>query len=432
MAVDVLYLVFGEMGVVDMWGEGPRPPKLFVILILRLLSDGSRRLWRELRVISQRRPCQVSFACITAIAAFILWGGSASASGPLRPFKHGFWQGGAFTDDLTGVFTHCSAGVGYSSGLGFFVLASRDNRWWLGFAAPQWSLPGDRRVSVQLRFDNGVPLKLLSTISQGKLIVIKLPDGPHQISSLRHASKLNAVIEGRTLAFNLTEVSAVMDQLTSCVQTSIALGVHGAPAATGSASSGVSNTGTASFNATRSSEPSAPTAPPTTDRAASSSSPAPITALTEPEAHHSPSPQPAATPMTRGSPGPSESTVWPWISVVVVGALMGVLGQAICALLGLKKAGDAASLHGIFLERIEFTRLTISLFIGAVAGMIAAIAITPGSPMSREALLSLAAAGYAGADFVEGLMARYLQSPLGSRAPMAASVEPIVAMGERS
>ena len=109
-----------------------------------------------------------------------------------------------------------------------------------------------------------------------------------------------------------------------------------------------------------------------------------------------------------------------WIWIVALGALMGAVGQGIRVIVGLKKTGDeAAALGHKFSDRIEPARLSISLLIGAVAGVIAAIvSLSPGVPIGRETLLALAAAGYSGADFVEGFVSRYL--PSGRAQPPAA------------
>ena len=69
------------------------------------------------------------FAAV-AVAASVLWGATAGAGGPLHPFKHGFWSGGAYIDDRTGNFTHCSAGVAYDSGINLFVLVVGQYHWW--------------------------------------------------------------------------------------------------------------------------------------------------------------------------------------------------------------------------------------------------------------------------------------------------------------
>ena len=49
-------------------------------------------------------------AALAATALFLLCS-AARAAGPYRPFQIGLWLGGAYTDDRTGSFSHCSAGV---------------------------------------------------------------------------------------------------------------------------------------------------------------------------------------------------------------------------------------------------------------------------------------------------------------------------------
>ena len=94
----------------------------------------------------------MSFARMAAVvvSGSVLCCTAASAGGPLRPFKHGYWSGGAYVDDRTGAFTHCSAGVAYDSGINLFVLLTVGYRWWLGLINPNGSLrpiPGRRSSS---------------------------------------------------------------------------------------------------------------------------------------------------------------------------------------------------------------------------------------------------------------------------------------------
>jgi hypothetical protein len=109
-----------------------------------------------------------------------------------------------------------------------------------------------------------------------------------------------------------------------------------------------------------------------------------------------------------------------WLSIISLGGVMGFLGQAIRVIIGLKKTKDhAAALQQAFSEMFELSTLLISLLIGAVAGALAAVAtLKPDAAISSETLLGLAAAGYSGADFIEGFVSRYL--PSGATAPGAA------------
>jgi hypothetical protein len=118
----------------------------------------------------------------------------------------------------------------------------------------------------------------------------------------------------------------------------------------------------------------------------------------------------------------------PWISIIALGALMGFLGQAIRVIVGLKKTKDqAAALQQAFTEMFEPSTLLISLLIGVVAGVLAALmTLKPEAAISPETLLGLAAAGYSGADFIEGFVSRYLPSgAVQAAAPQLATTTPL-------
>ena len=98
-----------------------------------------------------------------------------------------------------------------------------------------------------------------------------------------------------------------------------------------------------------------------------------------------------------------------WLGILAVGIILGALGQGARTIVGFKKLSDytdgadsSASFDGI--------RLLISFGIGGVAGGFAAMMMfTPtadGAGASVQQLLGIAAAGYAGTDFIEGFITR--------------------------
>jgi hypothetical protein len=82
----------------------------------------------------------------TAVASLLcamLVGSSADARGPYGSISIGNWQGGAYTNDQTGAFSHCAAGARYASGIYFLVTIDGNGGWGLGFMHEQWTLtPG--------------------------------------------------------------------------------------------------------------------------------------------------------------------------------------------------------------------------------------------------------------------------------------------------
>ena len=109
-----------------------------------------------------------------------------------------------------------------------------------------------------------------------------------------------------------------------------------------------------------------------------------------------------------------------WILALVLGGILGMIGQGIRVVVGLKKVHDqAAAAQKAFGEIFQGSVLGISLLIGFLAGALAMIGIaenlTEAKP-SKELILTLIAAGYAGTDFIEGFTRKYL--PVSSRRPI--------------
>jgi hypothetical protein len=96
------------------------------------------------------------------------------------------------------------------------------------------------------------------------------------------------------------------------------------------------------------------------------------------------------------------------ILYIVLGIILGAVGQGARAVIGVKKAADeaAAKCQTRIDEWFDMKRLIFSLIVGAIAGCLAAILLIE-TPVNKELLLGLVAAGYAGADFIEGLMSKY-------------------------
>lgn len=103
-----------------------------------------------------------------------------------------------------------------------------------------------------------------------------------------------------------------------------------------------------------------------------------------------------------------------WIEVLFLGGLAGAVGQGARAVIGLKKASDAAVAEGKELADVfQAYRLVVSLIIGFIAGALAGtLILTDGTSVSLETVFGLAAAGYAGSDFVEGIIGRVSGSPV--------------------
>jgi hypothetical protein len=100
-------------------------------------------------------------------------------------------------------------------------------------------------------------------------------------------------------------------------------------------------------------------------------------------------------------------TVADTINEILLGGLLGMLGQGIRIAVGLKKLNSS---NPTDLDNSEFSsnRLLISIFIGFAAGAISLLLKgAPTKPDDKDFILTIMAAGYSGADFIEGVFKTY-------------------------
>jgi uncharacterized membrane protein YeaQ/YmgE (transglycosylase-associated protein family) len=91
--------------------------------------------------------------------------------------------------------------------------------------------------------------------------------------------------------------------------------------------------------------------------------------------------------------------------LATLGFIYGAAGQVLRLVVGLKKL-QAQKDHsqGTIWDVINVKRLVISIIIGGVAGVLAALAINKNFELSTEQAFGIVSAGYAGADFLEGFI----------------------------
>lgn len=188
-------------------------------------SNGGRCLLRFDAAIRKKKASLMSLARLAAISAVaaLLPDGTATAAGPLRPFQVGLWSGGAYTDDRSGEFSHCSAGVAYDSGIDMFIVSTEAHGWWLGFTNPQWSLTPGASIPAKLGFDGRSAPEALAKVANGQLLLVPMPEDSRLIATFRRSSQLAVTALELSFSLSLGGTSAVMAELTNCVRTAVAL-----------------------------------------------------------------------------------------------------------------------------------------------------------------------------------------------------------------
>lgn len=99
-----------------------------------------------------------------------------------------------------------------------------------------------------------------------------------------------------------------------------------------------------------------------------------------------------------------------YLPLIAMGGILGLLGQSIRVLIGLRKTVQiAAAKESTLSKEIDFRRLLIGLFMGVVIGCLSLLLIqqAPDEPLIGNNIVAIIAIGYAGTDATEGLFNIY-------------------------
>jgi hypothetical protein len=130
----------------------------------------------------------------------------------------GNWEGGAYTNDETGAFTHCAAMASYKSGIFFLVSVNTVGSWTLGFTHPTWQLVKGEAVPIGLTFDNRSQFNLHGTVLGTSTVVVPMPIDSELIRRFRKARIMSAVAKGQLFQFKLESTADLLPALVSCVK----------------------------------------------------------------------------------------------------------------------------------------------------------------------------------------------------------------------
>jgi hypothetical protein len=95
------------------------------------------------------------------------------------------------------------------------------------------------------------------------------------------------------------------------------------------------------------------------------------------------------------------------ILVILIGGILGAVGQGIRVIVGLKKVYDKSLQKGVpFSENFNGASLMFSLLIGFIAGVLGMVSLDKLETLKigKEQIITLIGIGYAGADFIEGFI----------------------------
>jgi len=150
----------------------------------------------------------------------------AGAAGPYGNIHVGNWQGGAFTDDSTGAFSHCAATASYGNGNILVVGQNAANSWLLSFANPGFHLTKGKTSPIDVTFDGQSQARLFATANSDIMLTAILP--PNVARTFQKANLMVAVSGATALNFNLTSTGPLLGAISNCVSTMKVGGINSA------------------------------------------------------------------------------------------------------------------------------------------------------------------------------------------------------------
>lgn len=152
---------------------------------------------------------------VVAFVLEVMLAGFVHAAGPFGTIHVGNWNGGAFTHDSTGAFSHCAASMPYANGMTLLVGQDSNNAWLLGFANPAFRFKKGENLTIDLTFDGQAEVRLFATAFSEVMVSAVLPTNVAR--AFQTASLMVAVARGTPFQFSLTSTAPLIAAVSNCV-----------------------------------------------------------------------------------------------------------------------------------------------------------------------------------------------------------------------
>jgi S1-C subfamily serine protease len=147
--------------------------------------------------------------------AMAVYASAAYAAGPFGSIHIGNWNGGAYTDDKTGAFSHCAALSTFGSGISLVFGQNAAGIWLFSIGHPEWRLNPGETFPIEITLDGQAQFRLFGTASTINIVNAVLPNPA--LDQLRKSHLMVAITKGQTSQFDLTSTGQLFPTITNCV-----------------------------------------------------------------------------------------------------------------------------------------------------------------------------------------------------------------------
>jgi S1-C subfamily serine protease len=155
---------------------------------------------------------------LAAISFAIAFTATSAAAKEFSKFQVGVWQAGAYTNDKSGEFSHCSASAFYKhNGVTLFVFVDKSYSLDLTFFQENWQLNENKLYSLRYRYDGGRWEETEAYPVDKNAFAISMSKSPAGITSFRKAQVLELMVGTKSFYFGLLGTSNLVSSLAQCV-----------------------------------------------------------------------------------------------------------------------------------------------------------------------------------------------------------------------
>lgn len=157
-----------------------------------------------------------SVKLFTMLVGLVTAATSSATAAPLSEWKLHGWLVGAYSNNTTNAFSHCAASIKYRSGILLLFSVTKEFRWMMGFANPQWQLNKGSRYKIRYAVDSFPALEATAVAISPKQVVAELPPKTTLFQLFRTGKVLKVQGEGQNFGFKLDNTSSVLASVLQC------------------------------------------------------------------------------------------------------------------------------------------------------------------------------------------------------------------------
>jgi hypothetical protein len=163
-------------------------------------------------------------ACVLACAAH---------AAVVEEFRAEDWDGRAFTDDSTGLFSHCAVYASYRNGSTLYISFEVSESWYLSVSNESWALAEGDSYEIKFKIDRRGEIEGTGGALATDQIGLPVENDHPFIGQLRRGNQLTITFQDQDYAFELSNSNKAMNAAQDCVRRHVAAGTRTPPTSGG-------------------------------------------------------------------------------------------------------------------------------------------------------------------------------------------------------